>query len=124
MVSLTEFAGEDGLFAAEYEPVAYVVKRATSFRPAYDVQYNKKVQQIADKIESIMKIKPAIIDYEPILPGEEGKAPTWKGVCFLQYDPDFDDLCTEQSAVVRFWVEAKEVVTKLWFAMDDQLIDA
>lgn len=127
---LRQYAGSNGAFASQYRPAAYVIRPGSSGRADYDKAYDKKVDQIVEKVKNILGVStpPIPITYSRAGGGGADNTFTPLGKVLFQYDPvqarQATDSCSIQQAMVRVWVEDKPryVHQRYWIAYDDQKV--
>lgn len=127
---LRQYAGSNGAFSRQYRPAAYVIRPGSSGRTDYDKSYDKKVDQIVEKVKDILGVStpPIPITYSRAAGGGDDSYFTPLGKVLFQYDPvqsrQATDSCPIQQAMVRVWVEDKPryVYQKYWIAYDDQKV--
>lgn len=126
---LRQYAGNNGAFSSQYRPAAYIIKPGSSGRPDYDKAYEKKVDQIVEKVKNILGVStpPIPITYTRV-GGNDYLIP--QGKVLFQYDPvesrQATDSCPIQQAMERLWVENKPryVHQRYWVAYDDQKVQS
>jgi len=129
ITGLRQYAGNNGAFSSQYRPAAYIIRPGSSGRPDYDKAYDKKVDQIVEKVKNILSVStpPIPITYTRV-GGNDYLIP--QGKVLFQYDPvesrQATDSCPIQQAMERLWVENKPryVHQRYWVAYDDQKVQS
>ncbi|KAL4916417.1 hypothetical protein BDW62DRAFT_202747 [Aspergillus aurantiobrunneus] len=122
MPNLPQFIYEDGPFAAQYHPKAYVFMRRATSRPNYDRLYQDKVIKIADTVAKITGLETSIDAYDNSWnesPDDPDPSSIVRGKIVFEYDPDgLGDIC--KAAMSRLWVEDKIAYHDEWAPLESQ----
>ncbi|KAJ5885438.1 hypothetical protein N7495_009948 [Penicillium taxi] len=120
MPSLKRYTGASGPFKPEYGPKAYVLRRRQSEHEAYDVDYMNRCQELANLVSRLVGVTTEVVAYK----NDGTSTVSSAGKAVFQYDPnELPYICSEQTAISRFWVETDKVFEVLWEALDTQLVE-
>ncbi|KAL4916197.1 hypothetical protein BDW62DRAFT_202876 [Aspergillus aurantiobrunneus] len=118
MKSLTRYMRENGPFASEYQPKAYVFMRRSMGNPDYDFFYRTKVYQLAGTVTQITGLATSVVTYENVHGHDPYNAVL--GKLFFEYDPEgLGEGC--ELALSRLWVESDLVYHDEWTPLESQV---